>query len=65
MITTHQELTNFIADIEKQFENRSNDSTECLMELAKCLGRCIGKLKIIRDELEIKEALDKRYAESN
>jgi hypothetical protein len=35
------------------------------MELAKCLGRCIGKLKIIRDELEIKEALDKRYAESN
>jgi hypothetical protein len=53
MITTHQELTKFIDEINNQFDNRTDS-----IEIAKCLGRCIGKLKIIRDELEIIEKLD-------
>ena len=55
MLTTHQELTKFIEEINNQFDNRTD-----IFDIAKCLGRCLGKLKIIRDELEIIEQLNNK-----
>lgn len=55
MLTTHQELTKFIEEINNQFDNRTDS-----IDIAKCLGKCLGKLKIIRDELEIIEQLNKK-----
>ena len=55
MLTTHEELTKFIDEINEMFDNRTDS-----IDIAKCLGRCLGKLKIIRDELEIIEQLNNK-----
>jgi hypothetical protein len=53
MLITHQELTKFIEEINNVFYNRTEN-----IDIAKCLGRCLGKLRGIRDELEIIEKLN-------
>jgi hypothetical protein len=53
MITTDSKrLTEFINNLEKEFENRSKDSLMCTFDLAKLYGKAIGMLKSINDELE-------------